>query len=311
MRTLVIGVNYDSDAMTLRFVRGLAKLRHDQDCTIIVVDNSKNANTELAQAIQDSSPSAMYLKPLQNLGYLRGASYGLNEFVKSDGTMPDWVIVANVDIEFKNEGFLARLAEANYGEEVGVVSPAIWSNNLLRAPNRGLVSKPNKHRMRVLKLACRNHYTFRAYYALAGIKNAVTYAWRYRLRASAGGRSASSRQVQTVAPETQNAHQQRQPKAIYAPHGSCIILSRSFFTRGGSLDYPMFLFGEEMYIAETARSLGLQVVYDPMLEVWHDDHTSTGLMPTRRMASYMRESTAFIIDQYFDRIPDQQGRIKN
>jgi hypothetical protein len=73
----------------------------------------------------------------------------------------------------------------------------------------------------------------------------------------------------------------------------------------------MFLFGEEMYIAETARSLGLQVVYDPMLEVWHDDHTSTGLMPTRRMASYMRESTAFIIDQYFDRIPDQQGRIKN
>ena len=113
MRTLVIGVNYDSDAMTLRFVRGLAKLRHDQDCTIIVVDNSKNANTELAQAIQDSSPSAMYLKPLQNLGYLRGASYGLNEFLKSDGTMPDWVIVANVDIEFKNELFLARLAEAN------------------------------------------------------------------------------------------------------------------------------------------------------------------------------------------------------
>src|SRR5690606_9680493 len=40
---------------------------------------------------------------------------------------------------------------------------------------------------------------------------------------------------------------------IYAPHGSCIALSRQYFERGGTLSYGAFLFCEELHVAETAR----------------------------------------------------------
>src|SRR3989442_12924430 len=63
---------------------------------------------------------------------------------------------------------------------------------------------------------------------------------------------------------------------IYAPHGAFFIFSRRYFEAGGYLDGNLFLYGEEISVAEICRSLGLPVIYEPSLFVVHNERRSTG-----------------------------------
>ena len=65
------------------------------------------------------------------------------------------------------------------------------------------------------------------------------------------------------------------------------------------MEYPSFLFGEEVFVAETARQIGLRVIYHPGLRLSHDDHSSTGLVRSRRLAGLVRASASYIADRYF------------
>jgi GT2 family glycosyltransferase len=86
---------------------------------------------------------------------------------------------------------------------------------------------------------------------------------------------------------------------IYAPHGSFLIFSSEYFRAGGSLDFPCFLFGEEVYLAEVLRKLGLDVVYEPSLEVVHQEHKSTKLVKSRELAQAVATAAAYCADTYF------------
>ncbi len=56
---------------------------------------------------------------------------------------------------------------------------------------------------------------------------------------------------------------------IYAPHGSCFLLRKNFFEKGGRLNYKGFMYGEEIYIAEEIRKLDFHVAWVPQLKVMH------------------------------------------
>ena len=91
----------------------------------------------------------------------------------------------------------------------------------------------------------------------------------------------------------------RSPHEIYAPHGCFIIFHRSYFDAGGSLDHGAFLFGEEVFVAETARRLGVKVSHDPRLGVIHHEHMTTGRFKNRRLARYSWEASKFCADEFF------------
>ena len=88
-------------------------------------------------------------------------------------------------------------------------------------------------------------------------------------------------------------------QAIYAPHGACMVFSRLYFDAGGSLDYPCFLYGEEFYVAETARQLGLAIRVDPSLRITHHEHSTTGLLAPASMAHHVHNSLGFVLSQYY------------
>jgi len=88
-------------------------------------------------------------------------------------------------------------------------------------------------------------------------------------------------------------------KHIYAPHGSFILFTRDYFARGGHLDYPVFLFGEEVFLAETIRLLDMRVIYTPDLVVYDDDHVSTGRVARRRIGELHAEAAKYLLATYF------------
>lgn len=65
-------------------------------------------------------------------------------------------------------------------------------------------------------------------------------------------------------------------QSLWAGHGSCVVLSASFFARGGSVHYPFALFGEELWIGVELARLDGEVRYVPEVRLEHREHAATG-----------------------------------
>ena len=86
---------------------------------------------------------------------------------------------------------------------------------------------------------------------------------------------------------------------IYAGHGSFIILTQKFMEKCGPVDYPVFLFCEEIYIAEMCRQHQLTVEYLPTLKVNDMEHASTGHMPSRLYCRQNYDAISYIINRFY------------
>src|SRR5947208_6891971 len=90
-------------------------------------------------------------------------------------------------------------------------------------------------------------------------------------------------------------------ESIYAAHGSFFIFSRRYFEAGGFLDENLFLYGEEISVAEICRSLGLLVVYEPSLCVLHKEHESTGKVLSRFTYECQKKAMQYVTSRYLAR----------
>jgi GT2 family glycosyltransferase len=271
---LILCINYDSDEETLRLLDCLRGMQMQSSLSVIVVDNTPRKGRE-SFSLPDQG-SAVVLRPPENLGYLGGARSGLSLYLR-EHTLPDWVIVSNVDLVIADAQFLDKLAALGSSLALGAVAPTIRSTLTGKDQNPYLRVRPSAARMHAYKWLFRSRFVLNTYEGAA-----AAFHWARsisRVSAHGIGRSVT--------------------ESIYAPHGSFLILSRNYFERGGDLEFPGFLFGEEIYIAERMRKLGLEVVYDPSLEVLHDEHKSTKLYKSRDIAAHAAFSAAYCADVFF------------
>jgi len=267
---LVIGVKYRAEREAERYLESLRGLQGEQQLTILVVDNTLGGRW----FPHFTDPRFTTISVGTNLGYFGGARYGLSWYLRHN-PLPDWVIVSNVDLAIPNPRFFDGLEGLASIPDLGVVAPRIRSVMTGVDQNPFMTVRPSAKRMHKYKWLFRHWLLLNAYEGLG---------WLYR-RFRGSLRSSSSRQA---ARET-----------IYAPHGSFLMFSRHYFERGGDLHFPEFLFGEEIYVAESVRRLGLRVVYDPSLVVVHQEHRSTKLFKSREIAAYVARSAKYCADTYF------------
>lgn len=294
---VVIAVNYESDALALRFVRAVTEAGGGTSTRIVLVDNTQRVDSSaLFDLVRAENPTALCIKPPTNLGYFRGAWYGLQQY-RSLGHAPDWVMVANVDISFPDKEIFAKLRNMTPGKETGIMAPSIQSTFTLHDQNPMMRDRPSRTRMRFHRFVHRSYYLLNLYEILSVVLRLA----RSTIESHFGSRPVDPEGAFSQRPEQIDPLDER-TVPIYAPHGSCMIFTNAFFARGGSLEVPFFLYGEEVYVAETARALGLTVLYNPCLRVQHDEHQSTrarGVLLSRQVAKYLRETTDYLVDAYF------------
>lgn len=78
-----------------------------------------------------------------------------------------------------------------------------------------------------------------------------------------------------------------------------MLLTRSFFDSYKKIDYPVFLFGEELYMAELVRLAGKKVRYIPSLVIKDKEHASTSTLRKRLFFQYNRESIKYCLEQFY------------
>jgi GT2 family glycosyltransferase len=222
----------------------------------------------------DEYSSVEIHRPERNLGYLKGCHFALEQFLKREIRLPEWIGIVNTDIvvEPASVGHLLDYAPT---EDVGVIGPDIRLPSGLRQ-NPYLLQRPSKWRMRY----------YRAVFSHPRSTAVLEVLSEWKKRSLERARPAELSVGQTAS-------------TVYAVHGSAFFLSRAFLERGGSLRFPGFLYGEEIYIAEQARRLGLKVMFLPSVKVLHCEHASTGRERVAERASWARQSVGYLCENYF------------
>lgn len=255
------------DASRVRaFVAHLRQLPcpRDVELHIVVTDNGRERRRPLI-------PGADIVTPRRNLGYLGGCVHALESWRAAGHAQPEWVCVSNTDLELADD-FLLRLTSEECAEDVGVVAPDVRLVN--GAPQNPLLwRRPARLMMLAYAVLARSRMFARAFETGVRVRHVLRLF---------GERSAALTDP-----------------AIYAPHGSIVLLHRRFFERGAELRYGALMFGEEIHIAEQARRIGLRVIWRRDLRVVHEQHASVGRVRTEQRHRWLAESADVLWRDYF------------
>lgn len=198
-----------------------------------------------------------------NPGYF-GAIQRLMDDV--DVTSYDYTIISNVDL-IVEEDFFLKLGDYKCDKNTGWIAPQIWSHLEGRDRNPQRLERPTLRKMKILK-------AFYQYPILDTIYHQTVYLRKkYHAEAPAG--------------------------MIYAGHGSLIILTKAYFQKYRIIDYPIFLFCEELFLAENCRKAGLKVVYEPIIKVNDKEHVSVGKMSHKDYCRHNLAAMNYILQNFY------------
>jgi len=275
---LIICVDFRSENSTRCLIGDL--LCQEGACLrVVIVDNgwTDQVNSRSLQALASEDWRVNLVEPRANLGYFGGADHALTEYLKLNA-LPEWVAVSNPDITFPSRAFFKRLLIWYAASPPSIVAPTIRSALSGTDQNPYLRRRPSRARMHFYKWVFRFSLPGRGYQRLSLAKLRLQHAIEAR----------RPQGIRNLAPER-----------IYAPHGSFMLFHRSYFEAGGTLRHGTFLFGEEIFVAETARQLGLAIVHDPRLVVDHRQNTPYKILSDPKLETYAREAADFVASEYF------------
>lgn len=283
-RVLTIAIAYNNEEETKKFLSCLSSLPSYKGQALIIVNNGTPMHELTAHAFMSASLCQIrVVDTKQNLGYFGGARWIFAQYLK-ENDLPEWVVIANTDIEFPDPQFFSKLETYHQVDTPGLVAPDIVLDAGTSLPstfvhqNPYFIERPSQAYFLGLYWINRFYLIYLGYEVLSAIRHRCrNWLWRGSAQKAIG----------------------KGPMRIYAPFGACLIFNKKYFLAGGNLDYPPFLFGEEIFVAETMRHLGFSVVFDPRLTIIHREHASLRTTGSRTRWWHTKESISYLKKTYF------------
>ncbi|MBO4718248.1 MAG: hypothetical protein J5658_00100 [Prevotella sp.] len=237
----------------------MEKVKDTISVTVLVADNSVPATHV------DYQPQYFTLRILptnDNKGYFGAIGFLMKEF---DPQEYYYSIISNVDV-LLTDNFFLKLSNFKCDTAVGWVAPSIYSERHQFDWNPQAMQRYSLRKLKILRFLFKHPQ-------LLQLKKKIFHEFKDIKKHSSGD--------------------------IYAGHGSFIILPKVYFIKCGIINYPVFLFEEEIYLAEECRKHGLKVVYYPQLKVLDIGGVSTGKIPSLQYCSHYIEALNYIISHYY------------
>lgn len=199
-----------------------------------------------------------------NKGYFGAVRIAMQQVSPADF---DYAIISNVDVLI-SIGFFTQLLESKLDTTtVGWIAPEIYSQSLGFDFNPQAIEPYSLKKLKALRLMFKYPWLLR-------VKQKLLYKYHDIKDVPSG--------------------------PIYVGHGSFLILTKSFFIHCGIINYPIFLYGEEIYLAETCKRHHLQVVYEPAIKVIDIGRVSTGKILFRQYCKYNYKAIDYIIKTFYE-----------
>jgi len=259
----IFSVVYNTYDQLHDYVRSIETAAGAAPCAIVdmyVADNTTDNPRQINLTSAYVNITVKHNK--RNLGYFSGIQSLMNDV---DCAVYDYVIISNVDIKMEHDT-ISSLVDKDVNGDVGWIAPQIYSLQEKRDRNPKIIRRYGKRKLALLKLMYK-HPLLHTLYDMTLYKRKKTA--------------------------------EHVPGYIYGGHGSFIILTREYISRCGKIDYPVFLFGEEIYLAEMCRMGGLLVEYCPAIKVIDIDHASTGNMKKKFRNRCNVEALDYILKAFY------------
>ena len=264
MRIAIYCVNYHSCDRLVQYLasidQAVKNAQGEVAVEVIAVDNSVPAE------VINYTPKGFVLHTLasgENKGYFGAVRLGMEQF--SPMTY-DYVIISNVDVVM-DKAFFSQLMGTVVDDKTGWIAPQIYSDAEHRDRNPKIMQRYPKRKLQILQALFRMPFLYNLY-------THTVYKSKVLVKHSRG-------------------------EMIYAGHGSFMILTRSFFEKCGIINYPVFLFCEEIYLGEVCQQHGLKVIYEPGIRVNDAEHASTGTFRRSKYCRYNFEALSYILKTYY------------
>jgi GT2 family glycosyltransferase len=281
---LILCVNYATDDQTATFVRAAADCPQRPEHITVISNSPEEKAGTLSSLVTIDGVRVIF--PTTNLGYFGGATFGLKEYLLAR-PLPEWVIVSNADIVFHDPYFFEKLKDCYSAATLpAVIAPDILADHFVylsdspKHQNPYMRNRPSAAKMRASYFISRHHVMYVCYEFLTKIKNTLRNAL-----------------IQLFFRERDEP--QAAPEPIYAPFGAFIILHRSYFEHGGNLDHGCFLYGEEIFVAESVRRMNLKIVYDQRLGVTHRHLGAASLVPSKSRSRFAMDAARYLVNTFF------------
>jgi len=225
---------------------------------IVIVDNSESPDEwRLIRELAHGDSRVQAMRAPKNLGYFGAVHWALQQTSYSDDR---WLIVSNVDVRLAGPETLSELMLVP-PKGIAVVAPSIRSTWDGKDQNPYQLTRPTIQQMNRRRWILGNPILLQLVILIYAAKGRLM---RHR----------------------NNSLDPTESRFIYAAHGSFFAVSHSFLDCGGHFEFPLFLFAEELFIAEQARTYGLRTLYAPAVKVEHIEHSQTGYFRSFKMLQH-------------------------
>lgn len=262
MKIGFVCTNYNNTKFTREAVHSLLS-NQNHDLHIVIVDNKSNPQSviELLE-LQADFPQIMIILNEENLGYFRGLNTGI-KFLRKHHPLTEFMMVGNNDLTFAPNFINSIEAKKIIFEKYPVVSPDVITVDGVHQ-NPHVIQRVGKIRELMYDLYFSNYQLGQLIKWLARLSNSFTD------------------RIDEESWET------AQP--IYQGHGSCYLLGPLFFSEFKELWAPTFLMGEEFFLSKQVTDAGMQIYYEPTIQLTHHWHAAMNDVPSRKVWEISRQS---------------------
>ena len=270
---LVITVNYKNTAITENCVRSLEKLDRSDRVKLVVVDSESTNETieNLRLLLQNSTLKSLLIDSASNTFYWGGVALALQTLDLNYANGPSWIIACNNDILFTQQDFLKQLIALD-PDKYPVIGPTIYSSITGKNLNPAMAKPINIIGKFYYSILFLNPKTARLIHIIRKMTQKLFYSVFKRSTPTSG--------------------------KIYAPHGAFMIFSKHYFTRGGWIDDNFKMYGEEATIAEIAQRNNIPILFNPALEVLHNEHSTTAKHSWKKQFTDSKEAYKYYKKAY-------------
>ena len=284
MKLGFVCTNYNNAGLTRAVVASLHATGRWDDLRVVVVDNrSHEEDVAALRAVAREFPGLILVPNEENVGYFRGLNVGLHRLRKEHPEV-EHVVVGNNDLEFPSD-FVATVERyRDVFDRWAVVAPdlvtpgGVHQNPHVRLPIG-----------RIRKLLWDLHFLSYATAAVVRFGARISRSFTIRPENAAGS----------------DLH--LTPGPIEQGYGACYILGPVFFRHFAALCAPTFLLHEEFFLYEQLLAIGQMTYYDPRFVVRHRHHSTTGVLPNRRLWALGRDAHR-MYKQYLGLTPAERIR---
>lgn len=266
LKAIFITVSYNNYVSTEKYIHSFLKLEDNEECVLIVVDNSTKKDENLIKVIQEIN-NVVYLRQNSNNGYMSACNYGYLYAKENLNIDSNVIIYSNNDIYFKTYNLISIINNKfSNNDKLGVISPSIYDTQTHNELNPFLSFRPTNSQMMKLKAIYKSYLFCYIINLISKIKNKM--------------KTKKSLSIDS----------------LYATHGAIFIMSKRLLN-----DLPddgYFLYGEEITIAEICRTKKLNIEFVNEIKIVHESHATTGRTFSYKEFLFKKRAIEYINQKY-------------